>query len=161
MISSLKLTPYFLTSPHQNFFINIGTNDMRPREDGQDWAVHLLSNYEHILQQIKERLPECQVYMMAYYPTNPTVADNEVVRHLLATRTRENLDMIDEKMAILAAKYDYHFINANDGLCDAEGYLKKDFTKKDSICLPTHMKSYSTISNHIFNRNAHLTTDNP
>lgn len=22
-------------------FINIGTNDMRPREDGQDWAVHL------------------------------------------------------------------------------------------------------------------------
>ena len=127
-------------------FINIGTNDMRPREDGQDWAVHLLNNYEHILQQIKERLPECQVYMMAYYPTNPTVADNEVVRHLLATRTRENLDMINEKMAALAAKYDYHFINANDGLCDAEGYLKKDFTKEG---LHMFANAYEVVFNNI------------
>ena len=119
---------------------------MRPREDGQDWAVHLLSNYEHILQQIKERLPECQVYMMAYYPTNPTVADNEIVRHLLATRTRENLDMINEKMAALAAKYDYHFINANDGLCDAEGYLKKDFTKEG---LHMFANAYEVVFNNI------------
>ena len=109
-------------------FINIGTNDMR--EDIENWNVHLLDNYERILQQIKEGLPECEVYMMAYYPVNPTVVDNEITASLLRVRSKENLQMVNQQMADLAAKYDYHFINANDGLCDENGYLKAEFTKE-------------------------------
>ena len=47
-------------------FINIGTNDMNERTDGEDWNQHLLNNYDFILRQIKERLPDAEVYMMAY-----------------------------------------------------------------------------------------------
>lgn len=36
-------------------FINIGTNDINERSDGEYWRDHLLRNYEKILKQIKEK----------------------------------------------------------------------------------------------------------
>ncbi len=111
-------------------FINIGTNDMNIREDGEDWNTHLLTNYETILNQIKERLPETEVYMMAYYPVNPVVASDEVKTYMLQIRTNENLQMVNRQMEELAAKYHYHFIDCNDGLCDENGNQKKEFTKE-------------------------------
>ena len=33
-------------------------------------------------------------------------------------------------MEELAAKYQYHFIDCNDGLCDENGNQKKEFTKE-------------------------------
>ena len=111
-------------------FINIGTNDMNIREDGEDWNTHLLTNYETILNQIKERLPETEVYMMAYYPVNPVVASDEIKTYMLQIRTNENLQMVNRQMEELAAKYHYHFIDCNDGLCDENGNQKKEFTKE-------------------------------
>lgn len=111
-------------------FINIGTNDMNEREGIPDWNAHLLTNYETILKQIKERLPECEVYMMAYYPVNPTVAKDDFAKQALKIRTKENLDMVNHQLAELAAKYHYHFINANEGLCNENGELKAEFTKE-------------------------------
>lgn len=108
-------------------FINIGTNDINERPD---WKEHLLANYEFILKQIKERLPEAEVYMMAYYPVNPTVVDNEITAHILSVRTNEKLHMINGCLAELAAKYGCHFIDANDGLCDENGNQKAEFTKE-------------------------------
>ena len=55
-------------------FINIGTNDIAPRSDGEFWQDHLLKNYETILRILREHLPDTQVYMMAYYPINPNHA---------------------------------------------------------------------------------------
>ena len=111
-------------------FINIGTNDMNIREDGEDWNAHLLTNYETILKQIKDRLPETEVYMMAYYPVNPVVASDDVKTYMLQIRTNENLQMVNRQMEELAAKYQYHFIDCNDGLCDENGNQKKEFTKE-------------------------------
>lgn len=111
-------------------FINIGTNDIRKREDGEDWSRHLLTNYEFILAQIRERLPEAEVYLMAYYPVNPKAADNEWVRNALKVRTNENLDRINGEVCLLAQKFGYHFIDANEGLRDADGNLKAEFTKE-------------------------------
>ena len=111
-------------------FINIGTNDMNEREGIPDWNAHLLTNYETILKQIKERLPECEVYMMAYYPVNPTVAKEDFAKQALKIRTKENLDMVNRQLAELAAKYQYHFIDANEGLCNENGELKAEFTKE-------------------------------
>ncbi|WP_221771842.1 GDSL-type esterase/lipase family protein [Listeria booriae] len=51
-------------------FINIGSNDI-----GFNVPENVfLANYETILQQIKEKLPDTVVYVMAYYPIN-TVDD--------------------------------------------------------------------------------------
>lgn len=110
-------------------FINIGTNDMREWEEGIDWLQRLLGNYEEILKQSKERLPEAEFYLMAYYPVNSEVAgDNPGAQAMLKVRTNENLALVNDRIASLAAAYGYHFINVNQGLTDEKGNLKKEFT---------------------------------
>ena len=39
-------------------FINIGTNDIRPMPEGEDWFAHLSGNYRKICEIIREKLPE-------------------------------------------------------------------------------------------------------
>lgn len=111
-------------------FINIGTNDMNVRQDGSDWNQHLLTNYKKILDQIKKRLPDTKVYMMAYYPVNPTVIENEFMAEMLKIRTNDNLNMVNGQMEALAVKFGFHFIDANAGLRDDAGNLKAEFTKE-------------------------------
>lgn len=108
-------------------FINIGTNDFDERNYGKNWKPHLLENYEDILCQIKERLPEAAVLMMAYYPVND---DNPgfAAAEMLKTRTNENLNQVNRELETLAAKYGYQFIDVNDGLKDERGKLRLDLT---------------------------------
>lgn len=46
-------------------FLNIGTNDLGQNLDDQLWE-----NYPAILQEIQMALPQCRIYLMAYYPCN-------------------------------------------------------------------------------------------
>lgn len=110
-------------------FLNIGTNDLREREDGTDWMTHLLGNYEAILKLCRERLPQTEIYLMAYYPVNGEVSvDNPQAGAMLKVRTNENIALVNERVSRLAEACGYHFINVNQGLTDEEGNLKADFT---------------------------------
>lgn len=55
-------------------FINIGTNDISRQEETSEIFE---ADYRNILIQIKDRLPETKVFMMAFYPVNQKVADKE------------------------------------------------------------------------------------
>lgn len=110
-------------------FINIGTNDFNERKDGADWRSHLLKNYENILQQIKERLPETAVYVMAYYPVKEDIPGNNVVtEQMLKVRTNENLNQVNMELKNLAERFGYCYIDVNDGIKDGEGRLRGDLT---------------------------------
>lgn len=116
----------FGTEPSR-IFINIGTNDI----SGPDYKVEtLIGKYEQILTQIKERLPETKVYMMAYYPVNSVdkVPDNEWGKMMFAVRTNENIKIANQEVEKLAAKMGYTYIDVNDGLTDERGMLKKEYT---------------------------------
>lgn len=106
-------------------FINIGTNDIHERSDGEYWQDHLLKNYEEILRRMKQRLPETDVYMMAYYPVNEAIMRATGRKSI---RTNAALNDTNEKVAKLAKKYGYTFIDVNNGLKDAEGFLREDIT---------------------------------
>ena len=68
----------FGTEPSK-IFINIGTNDIsNPSISFEEALAHTITNYEKILKQIKERLPETKVYMMAYYPVKEDVSIPDV-----------------------------------------------------------------------------------
>lgn len=127
-------------------FINIGTNDISKREGVPDWNAHLLSNYELILKQIKERLPECRVHMMAYYPVNPTVATEDYMKAILKTRTNENIHKVNRQIAALAEKYGFQYIDANDGLYDEKGELKAEYTKEG---LHMFANAYEVVFGHL------------
>ncbi|MBN9390343.1 MAG: lysophospholipase [Chloroflexi bacterium] len=116
-------------------FINIGANDIG---FGVPEAT-FLANYDEVLRQIKEKLPRTQVFVMAYYPVNP-VADfgESETEHesFFATRNNEILAAASSKVALLAQKYNYEFINVNDGLADTDGNLRPELTFDGAHMLP-------------------------
>lgn len=112
-------------------FINIGTNDINERSDGEYWQDHLLRNYEKILAILKEQLPKTEVYMMAYYPVNPDIPDApEQTKYAFKTRTNAAIDDINAKLAVLAENTGCHFIDCNAGLRDEDGNQKAEFSKE-------------------------------
>lgn len=116
----------FGTEPSR-IFINIGTNDI----GSPDYQLEsLMERYEEIISRIRERLPEAEINMMAYYPVNETdkVPEGEWGKTAFVTRTNENISIANEAVEKLAAKKGCRFINANDGLTDERGKLKKEFT---------------------------------
>ena len=109
-------------------FINIGTNDMTDRVYGDRWMDHLEENYEAILKTAKEKIPETDIYCMAYYPTNQHLPEqNEWQYQMLKDRTKENIAACNARVRALAEKYGYHYINVNDGLYDAQGEQKTEY----------------------------------
>lgn len=115
----------FGTEPSR-IFINIGTNDIGMPDYSQE---RLINNYKKILRQIKERLPECEVYLMAYYPVNETAEQQgEDNCHMFDTRNNENIRKANMALENLAKETDCRFIDVNEGLTDEEGRLKKEFT---------------------------------
>ncbi|AIQ60025.1 hypothetical protein PBOR_26045 [Paenibacillus borealis] len=112
-------------------FINIGTNDISSA-DGEYDPARLLANYNEILTQIGVRLPECKVYVMAYYPVNAQAdfagMDQAAKESYFRTRTNAALLEANAEVEKLAAQHGYAFINVNEGLMDPEGNLKEEYT---------------------------------
>lgn len=121
----------FGTEPSR-IFINIGTNDIgNPINTFEENLSHMLTNYREILKQIKERLPETEVYMMAYYPVNEIAAGEdaaEYLKHMFKNRTNENILTTNAEVEKLAKEFGYRYIDVNDGLRGEDGRLKKEFT---------------------------------
>lgn len=109
-------------------FLNIGTNDMTDRVYGDRWMDHLSENYEKILRIAREKLPEAQIYCMAYYPTNrhlPNQQDWQIA--MLKERTPENIAACSARVKTLAEQYGCEYIDVNRGLADENGEQKAEF----------------------------------
>jgi lysophospholipase L1-like esterase len=109
-------------------FINIGTNDISKPDETIDM---LIADYTKVLQQIKERLPQCSVYLMAYYPVNVEKAkeikawpEAEQAAKLRLERLPEANRAVEE----LAHKFGYKFIDMNRGLAGPDGQTIPEFS---------------------------------
>lgn len=99
----------FDTEPSK-IFINIGTNDIsNPSISFEEALTHTITNYEKILVQIKEKLPETQVYMMAYYPVkeDAPLPKGEWGRTMFKNRNNTNIPIANEEVKKLADKFGY------------------------------------------------------
>ncbi len=108
-------------------FINIGTNDISIPEETKE---KLISDYREVLNNIKKRLPDAEVFMMAYYPVNDAVAANEAWPGALkAVQLRmERLDEANKAVEELAKEFGYNYIDVNDGLTDENGRTKEEYS---------------------------------
>lgn len=107
-------------------FINIGTNDIREMPSGEDWFTHLSENYRKICEIIRDRLPDTEVFMMAYYPVN-----EDQMRKIFPAppvRTNEAVRRANQMVAALAGEFGFHYIDVSDGLKDARGQLQSEHT---------------------------------
>lgn len=109
-------------------FINIGSNDIGSVGYKRE---NLLANYHKIMCQILERLPQSEVYVMAYYPINAEAdfgLEAFMKAGMFATRTNANIVKANEAIEELAKRHGFHFINVNEGLTDEAGNLKAEFS---------------------------------
>jgi len=116
----------FGTEPSR-IFINIGTNDISM----PDYTLEkLMENYKAILARIKVRLPEAEVYLMAYYPVNEVdkVPEGEWGKTMFTTRNNQNIQIANAAVEQLAKETGYRYIDVNEGLSDERGMLKKEYT---------------------------------
>lgn len=124
-----NIGPMLLDLEPSKVFINIGTNDIRAdlAEDG-DWLGRLIKNYGKILEQLKQALPNCKVYMMAYYPVNEAkIAATPWGKSAFGTRTNANVQLANAEVKKLAEKFGYTYIDVNDGLADETGNQKEEY----------------------------------
>lgn len=152
-------------------FINIGTNDMNspaPTEtalqcaplansasiemavptdsdypEEPDWMTHLMNNYNKILTIAKDRLPDTDFYLMAYYPINMDVIKSKadpVLAEKFKTHSNEKIRMANIRVAQLAEKHNCSYIDVNEGLYDTNGSLKEEYTVEGVHMYPNAYK---------------------
>ena len=103
-------------------FINIGTNDL-----GQGLGEILWQNYDEILCRVREALPECTIYVMAYYPCNDADdfgGDPEAKARAFKKRNPASILAANERLKDLAARHSCRYIDVNEGLYYENGRLK-------------------------------------
>lgn len=76
-------------------------------------------------EQIKERLPDTKVFVMAFYPVCTKGRENEPV---FINRNNKNLLTANEAVWKLSEKMGYWYIDVNNGLTDGNGMLKENIT---------------------------------
>lgn len=109
-------------------FINIGSNDISAINYKED---DLISNYEKILRQVKDCLPNAQVYLLSYYPVNPHKEchiSEEDRFNMFRSRTNSAINSANQRVRRLAEQFDFTYIDVLTPLLDQEGNLKSEYT---------------------------------
>ena len=106
-------------------FLNIGTNDLNGSGYIQE---EMIARYEAILQKIKEKLPQIQIYLLAYFPVNPDTSNIAWMAETFRNRTNTRIRAANEAVRELAEKYGARFANFNRGITDGDGQLKAQYT---------------------------------
>ena len=102
----------------QKLFINIGTNDFNVAET----TVEMLTErYARILDVVKERLPACRLYMMAY------AMAPEAAQQRMKIRTNHKLRLANAALARLAEEKGACFLNVNAPIIDEQGNMKAEY----------------------------------
>lgn len=107
-------------------YINIGTNDMNMPDYTEEG---LIGRYRRIIREIREHLPDAKLFLLAYYPVNPKVAENNpVIKEALRVRSNTRIRSANEAVRKLAEETGARFLDLNGGITDENGCLKADYT---------------------------------
>ena len=115
----------------KKLFINIGTNDISA--EGYERGA-MLASYRELLIGIKEKLPDCKIYVLAYYPVNRdlswfTDADRERVKNSFRARTNEELIAVNSELEKMASELGLGYIDVFTCLLGPDGNMREEFCK--------------------------------
>ena len=109
-----------------HIFLSIGTNDLNEEDYRLD---QLIANYERILTEIRGRLSEAKLYLIAYYPMNPQVLRRSpILWEIFHRRTNERVAEANEALGQMAERAGAQLLDYNNVLTDEEGCLKEEYT---------------------------------
>ncbi len=120
-------------------FLNIGTNDM----NGNDYVLsEFLERYERIISEIRKKLPEVKLFLLAFYPVNQEAAPDPNIREAFRYRTNERIQEANREIRKMAQQYHAEYLDLNAGLTDEEGKLKRELTV-DGVHM--HVEGYQIV----------------
>ncbi len=124
LIENMDVCVYDLQPDY--IYINIGTNDLNLPDYSEET---LIDRYRTILLGIREHLPDAKIFMLAYYPVNPAVAEkNPWAKEALQIRTNARINLANEAVRKLAEETGAEFLDLNEGIRDENGNLKAEYT---------------------------------
>ncbi len=98
-------------------FINIGSVDIDRIASGVYDMQFMYDSYKDLLTYLRDNLPDCKIYVMAYYPSREnTFRPNALV------------DQCNVWVEQLAKDLGLNFVNVSDVLKNEKGYLRDDFS---------------------------------
>ena len=106
-------------------FLNIGTNDLNGSGYVQE---EMIARYESILWKIKEKLPQIQIYLLAYFPVNPGASNIPWMAETFRNRTNARIQAANRAVRELAEKHGARFVDFNRGITDGSWQLKAQYT---------------------------------
>ena len=112
-------------------FLLIGVNDVK-RGTSIDAIVN---NYDRIATKIKASSPRTKLYFQSVLPVTESILANIYVKI-----TNAKIKKLNERMKVIAAKYNCSFIDLHPIFEDANGQLKRELTT-DGL----HLKPYAYI----------------
>ena len=89
--------------------------------------AEMIANYDKIICQVKDSLPDVSIYFMAYYPINYDAATDEM-KPCLLVRTNKKIDEANAAVRALAQKHNETYIDITAPLKDENGNLKAEYT---------------------------------
>lgn len=108
-----------LAAKPRKIFLLIGVNDIK-RGTGID---HIANNYDRIAAKIRSAAPRTRLYFQSVLPvTEPILAD--IYKKITNAKIRE----LNERMKIIAAKYNCPYIDLHPVFEDANGQLRRELT---------------------------------
>lgn len=121
-----RLDPIIQQQP-STVFLMIGINDI-----GRGLPVEvILNNYQRIIAKLRSGLPKATIYVQSVLPLNEQLLNYDYLKKKNAT-----VLTLNELLKQLAAKNKLMYINLHEVMADANGELKKEYTK-DGIHLKT------------------------
>lgn len=103
----------------RKIFLMIGVNDLK-RGTGIDDIVH---NYERIAAKVKAVSPHTKLYFQSVLP----VAES-VLAAIYIKITNSKIKQLNERMQVVAAKYQCPYIDLHPVFADGNGQLKRELT---------------------------------
>ena len=103
------------------------TSEMLDLNDPACTPDVLRNRYRTILSGIREHLPQAKLFLLAYYPVNPDIADAGM-KEVLKVRSNDCICRANEMVKELAAEVGAAYIDVGDDIKDEKGQLKAEYT---------------------------------
>jgi len=104
-------------------FLLIGTNDIGENKSDE----HIIRNIREIIDMIREKCPETQIYLQSIYPVS-RVNDKKINKYIVGRRTNERIRRINGELKKIAREKDIVYIDVFSHLTDENGNLKLEYT---------------------------------
>lgn len=108
--------------------LNIGSNDFSHVKFNSE--IHI-QKYVDFIDMVKDRLPDCKIYVMGYYPINEKIVAEKIANNIpdiLVNRNNETITLVNSSMEHLSDNHGFQFLDVGDFLKDKDNQLSEQFT---------------------------------